>query len=655
MSDNNRLHREKPNLTTWVEKIQKWIGLAATILGGLGLTLSAMFNWLEEHPGLRLSTQLASIFLILVPLWLLCFYIRKAMKTHVSKLSLDKEITEHRFSNPIRLLTTSLVLIFTIGGMILGYQIIKQFRNDDKKIIVLIARFDGKKEDEQRVTTHIFEGVKEATKDIPGVDVRSLDEIITAEQGSKKAREKGEARNAKLVLWGWYDSDLIGSVHLEPLLSPFVNASLKENQRKFSAVSEGGGIAVKQRLSGELSYVTLLTIGLLRGEAGAYNEALIILSKALAYPEMKSVADPSTIYFYRANIFRYKEKFDEALSDYNLSIKLRPDYAEAFYNRGWLYDYTKKLDEALADYTQAIKLKPNYAEAYNNRGGVYGDKRKIDEALTDYTQAIMLKPDLAEAYYNRGFLYDYKLKLDEALNDYGQAIKLRPDLAEAYCSRGLIFGRKRRFDEALVDCNEAIKLKPDLAEAYFSRGIIYYNKGELDDALNDYNRAVELKPKFAEAYNNRANVRRDKRQFDEALADCNEAIKLKPDLAEAYDSRCNIYHDKGKLSEALADCDKGIKFRPDLAEIYVSRGKVYYDKEEINKALADYNQAISLNSDLAEAYYSRGILYQQKNDKQNAIDDLRKSTLLFFHPKEREDALDRLRSLGVKAGRAPTR
>ena len=40
----------------------------------------------------------------------------------------------------------------------------------------------------------------------------------------------------------------------------------------------------------------------------------------------------------------------------------------AYYNRGFAYEEKGEHDQAIADYTEAIRLKPDYAEAYYNRG-----------------------------------------------------------------------------------------------------------------------------------------------------------------------------------------------------------------------------------------------------------------------------------------------
>ena len=44
-------------------------------------------------------------------------------------------------------------------------------------------------------------------------------------------------------------------------------------------------------------------------------------------------------------------------------------------------------DLAIKDCNKAIKLKPDYAEAYYNRAVAYGKKNEIDRAIADFSTA----------------------------------------------------------------------------------------------------------------------------------------------------------------------------------------------------------------------------------------------------------------------------
>ena len=188
---------------------------------------------------------------------------------------------------------------------------------------------------------------------------------------------------------------------------------------------------------------------------------------------------------------------------------------------------------------RAIRLKGDFAEAYYNRGVSKGTLERYDDAITDYDQAIRLKPDYAEAYNNRGISKAALERYDDAIADYDQAIRLRPDFAETYNNRGASKAVLGRYDDATADFDEAIRLRRDYAEAYYNRGNTKDELGRYNDAIADYDETIRLKPDYAEAYNNRGNAKAEFGRHDDAIADYDQAIHLEPDSAEAYYNRGN--------------------------------------------------------------------------------------------------------------------
>jgi len=83
-------------------------------------------------------------------------------------------------------------------------------------------------------------------------------------------------------------------------------------------------------------------------------------------------------------------------------IAIRPDAAIAYNNRGTSQE---RLDLALMDYNQTIKLDPEFPEAYFNRGKAYDQLGKYSLAIEDYTRCISFDANDAEAYYRRSLAY----------------------------------------------------------------------------------------------------------------------------------------------------------------------------------------------------------------------------------------------------------
>ena len=75
------------------------------------------------------------------------------------------------------------------------------------------------------------------------------------------------------------------------------------------------------------------------------------------------------------------------------------------------------LDAAVTAYAEAIKLKPDYAAAFYQRGLVWAKKGEWDKSLADFNAAIQFKNDNADAYYQRAAAFGAMNEWDNAINN----------------------------------------------------------------------------------------------------------------------------------------------------------------------------------------------------------------------------------------------
>jgi tetratricopeptide (TPR) repeat protein len=179
--------------------------------------------------------------------------------------------------------------------------------------------------------------------------------------------------------------------------------------------------------------------------------------------------------------------------------------AKAYYNRGLAYAGKGQYDDAIADYDQTIRLSPKNANAFYNRGSAYAKKRQYDQAITDYGQAIQLDAKNAFTYVSRGNVYLNNDQYDLAVADYSQAIRLDPANADYLSNRCLaraVAGRE--LTQALADCNASLRLVPNDnpkdAISLYGRGIA---KLKTDDAAGgnaDVAAAKAIRSDVADVY-----------------------------------------------------------------------------------------------------------------------------------------------------------
>lgn len=187
-------------------------------------------------------------------------------------------------------------------------------------------------------------------------------------------------------------------------------------------------------------------------------------------------------------------------------------------------------DEALAHYDQAVKIKPDYAEAWFNRALLLLQTQRFDDAQKSFEKAALQRPGSPELPYNWGVALSGLKRHAEALASFEKAISLRPDFIQAHYNRGVTLAELRRFEEALASYDTVLGFRPEDAQTHNNRANMLAELGRNAAALEAYNRAIALKPDYAEAHNNRANGLADLKRYDEALAGYRTAQALKSDF-----------------------------------------------------------------------------------------------------------------------------
>ena len=201
-------------------------------------------------------------------------------------------------------------------------------------------------------------------------------------------------------------------------------------------------------------------------------------------------------------IFAGKDDLNEAIKNYEKSIKINNTYFQAYNNLGTAFHKSKKIDKAIVNYRKAIEINKNFAESYNNLGNAYVDLKNPKESLEYFEEAIKLKPDYAEAYNGLGNANEKLGYKESSLKNYQKAISIRPDYAEVYNNMGNLLNEMSRLDESLVCYKKSIKLNPLYEKSFNNLGNLLNNLGLFDEATEAYLDAIKLKPDYAKAYSN---------------------------------------------------------------------------------------------------------------------------------------------------------
>jgi tetratricopeptide (TPR) repeat protein len=307
-----------------------------------------------------------------------------------------------------------------------------------------------------------------------------------------------------------------------------------------------------------------------------------------------------------------------------------------------------KNQEALNVLNQSLKINPNYAEAYAERGLVYSDLKDYKAALENYNQALRLDSKDWHVYNNRGIARFHLKDLQGAIADYDQALKLK-ESPIVYYNRGNAYSRSGNSQRSIADYDRALQLNPKYASVYRNRGNQRNSLGQTQAAITDYNQALQLTPNDAVALSGRGGAKMNLQDFQGALADFNAAIKANPQLFIAYVGRGAAHNGLKNPQAAIADYTEAIRLKSDQPITYFSRGFGRVQIKDYQGAMADYNQALKIDPEFVQAYYGRGLLKGIMGDLPGATADLERTADLArkqnnqFMLKQATDLLQKLR------------
>lgn len=168
------------------------------------------------------------------------------------------------------------------------------------------------------------------------------------------------------------------------------------------------------------------------------------------------------------NSTRKQKMLEEALGHLSEAVRIHPTYKNAFLLKGNAHLYLKQYDLAITAYQSSLNIDPNYAEAGNNLG---------------------------IAYQEAGQYYGEQLNdLPKALSYLNQAYSLRPNDYTTVRLLGVANGMLGNVGKAIELFSKGTELAPDNASAWFDLGVAHINAQNTELANAAFNRAKSIDP-----------------------------------------------------------------------------------------------------------------------------------------------------------------
>lgn len=294
-------------------------------------------------------------------------------------------------------------------------------------------------------------------------------------------------------------------------------------------------------------------------------------------------------HFNRANALFRENKYRQAITEYEATLKFNPKMTQAYRFLGESYkqlykpgvdtplnkELEKKTLEAL---TKAMEIEPNNKDLIYSLGDMYDKLKKYPEAEKLYLRIIDLQPENMSNYYVLADFYKRYIGQQPGMEKKAESMYLRrietdPENPQGYAYAANYYenlpASAENIDQAIANYDRAndfwgkrIAIEPNSAEAWLARGV------------NRWNRAYRFQTRPGISLERMKEERL--RVAMEAKAAIEKAIELDPSYPEPYAHMSPLY--KAVLSQ----------LEPENATRYGAEADRYIEKfQELRKRAAE--------------------------------------------------------------------
>jgi serine/threonine protein kinase/Flp pilus assembly protein TadD len=194
--------------------------------------------------------------------------------------------------------------------------------------------------------------------------------------------------------------------------------------------------------------------------------------------------------------FDQRESLETARKNFELALRLDPDYAPAIAGLAWvegqiyrnLEPHPEHLLRAENYARRALAIDPNLSEAHVAMGTVYSDKYDYVSAAREYRIAADLDPNSGYASDELSWALGYQQPPDAIGAEAAarKAIRLQQSLYPAYYHLGRALLLQKRYDEALAAFEQMRQINRGASSADLGVGQVYLAQGEYDKAVKEF-------------------------------------------------------------------------------------------------------------------------------------------------------------------------
>ncbi|MBV6642738.1 MAG: tetratricopeptide repeat protein [Cyclobacteriaceae bacterium] len=332
-----------------------------------------------------------------------------------------------------------------------------------------------------------------------------------------------------------------------------------------------------------------------------YKKGELGLARALIDESIQFRETPESKYL-SGLIFEKGHKPLRAVSEYEATVALNPDFREAVFKKALIYLQFGNPEQAVKDLSSLLNTASDFHETTTIMF-------QIDESGGNQNRLMTTNMMESQLYSYRAQAYQ-KLGADEqALNDYNKAIEL-DQTPDYYIGRGLLHAGKKQYVLARHDFNRAIALDS-------TNHLAWYNLATIDDDVR-LPPSLLLGAEFAPTLGLLASREMEKGNYQSARNYLDKALKINPDDDLSLINRGRTKIKMNQHASARSDFNQALRINPQRFESLYLIGNTYFFEKNFKNALAYYDQYLSVDGTNGMIWYNAAMCHFELKGEQDA-------------------------------------
>ncbi|CCI47740.1 unnamed protein product [Albugo candida] len=320
---------------------------------------------------------------------------------------------------------------------------------------------------------------------------------------------------------------------------------------------------------------------------GSHDKAIDLISKLIEL-EPKNERN----YFKRYRAYLSQRKYNSALNDLTLALKVNPEFKQGVNQRGKLYFILGQCSDAVQEFERLMQLSPDDEAAKESHQKSVRCVDNIDQA-----ERAQSRGDYQSAYnYLSEILDDPTVSSNTLLMERAQLSISLNNLYDAVADLGSVLKRDASNLAALQLRGEVLYLIGD--EQSFEAALSHFRKGLHSDPEHKGLKKLFRKLKKLLKFIKNADSSMEEKVYDEAIESLTAAIDLDPDHVklntDLYLKLCTCELKRQNLKAAKSACDEVYKRDERIPLLYVRLSEIAMESEDFEEAVRHATKAVEL-------------------------------------------------------------